>query len=602
MKFFGFFNNKSEGYKIPAGYTAFDGIYATEPPETTKTRGYRLFLWGKVYQLLGKENYISLNNQDIRTILNLYIEKGSDAFNLVDGDYTCIITYKGDTKIIRDFKGTGPQVFYTNYLFSNSFKTITSLTKESLDPDVETLSLFLKYGFVAPEASGIEGIKRLKAGNILLNSHNTVRTEPYTEPGIIYSKSVMDMSEDELSDIYFNLHTESIKHRIAGKEKIGLLLSGGYDSGGNLAGLRSIYSGDINSYTISFKNNPHSELEFVKILSKEFNASLKHYEINGSEISFLPELVESIGCPFQESGLMINYLVMKMAAKDKPDVILGGDGNDQLFGTASKEIALKTLTNMTGLFVCQSLLKGIIGNKENSNLFKKINFYNDKIYKIVNPDHWGFNNAHLNYKTQEKNIFNTGRTFSVSFRELYETHRKKIDIPFTATNVILYKAARMAELFDTPLTYPYFSRSVYDFVNSLPTGLKIKGSFNDQLKGRSISKYMHKKTYGHRLPKSITHRKKQGGFVPLSMFFQDEWKNDKLFKLIKSSLLLKSLLKNSDGLINDLKSAISDKNTWFWYQQVYYSRVFNLLVLAVWEKLFLEGKSPETIKFISNEN
>ncbi|MCF8380750.1 MAG: hypothetical protein K9H49_14345 [Bacteroidales bacterium] len=602
MKFFGFFNNKINAYKIPKGFINYHGLYADESPEMTCIEDYRLFLWGKVYQLLGKEKYIGISNQDIRTILETYMEIGSEAFNILDGDFICLIIFKDEIKIFRDFKGTGPQVFYTNDIYSNSFRIITSLTKESLDPDMQQLSLFLKYGFLSPGKSGIEGIKRLEAGHMLTYGHNTVRTESYIEPGIIYSKSVMSMSEEELSNIYSGLHAESIRHRVAGKRKVGLLLSGGYDSGGNLASLRSFYNGNVNSYTISFKDNPHSELEYVKILSQEFNATLKHYEINGSELSFLPEIIDHVGTPFQESGLMINYLVMKMAAKDKMDVILGGDGNDQLFGTASKEIALKTFANTTGMFVIQALFKATLGNKESSTLLKKLNFYNDKIHKITYPDHWGFNNNHLNHKLNDKDLFQLNIGFSTSFKELYEMRRKNVDIPVTAINVILYKASKMAEMFNVPLTYPYFSKSVFDFVNSLPTSLKIKGGFTHQLKGRGISKYLHKKTYMDKLPESITQRKKQGGFVPLSLFFLDEHRNDDLFNFIKSSPLLKSLLKNSDSTIDSLKTAMRDKSTWFWYQQVYYSRLFNLLAIAIWEKLFLERNPADAINLYSNEN
>ena len=62
--------------------------------------------------------------------------------------------------------------------------------------------------------------------------------------------------------------------------------------------------------------------------------------MDGSEIKALPALVEQLGDPFVEGGLMVNYAVMRLIGKEKPDVILGGDGNDQYFGTSGREVAL----------------------------------------------------------------------------------------------------------------------------------------------------------------------------------------------------------------------------------------------------------------------
>ena len=40
---------------------------------------------------------------------------------------------------------------------------------------------------------------------------------------------------------------------------------------------------------------------------------------------------------------------MRMIGDDKPDVILGGDGSDQYFGTSGREVALHYLSARIGL-------------------------------------------------------------------------------------------------------------------------------------------------------------------------------------------------------------------------------------------------------------
>lgn len=46
---------------------------------------------------------------------------------------------------------------------------------------------------------------------------------------------------------------------------------------------------------------------------------------------------------------MVNYAVMRLIGKEKPDVILGGDGNDQYFGTSGREVALHYLISRYGM-------------------------------------------------------------------------------------------------------------------------------------------------------------------------------------------------------------------------------------------------------------
>ena len=135
-------------------------------------------------------------------------------------------------------------------------------------------------------------------------------------------------------------------------------MSGGYDSGANLAALRSIYDGEINSYSVGFKGDNWTELPLARIMSKAFGTRHHEYEIDGTEINALPKIVDYLGEPFVEGGLMVNYCAMRMIGEDKPEVILGGDGSDQYFGTSGREVALHYLAARTGM---RPIMKGVYG-------------------------------------------------------------------------------------------------------------------------------------------------------------------------------------------------------------------------------------------------
>ena len=79
---------------------------------------------------------------------------------------------------------------------------------------------------------------------------------------------------------------------------VGILLSGGYDSGSNLAALRSIYDGQIDSYSVGFKGDAWTELPMARLMSETFGTRHHEYEIDGTETSALPDIVRFLGEPF----------------------------------------------------------------------------------------------------------------------------------------------------------------------------------------------------------------------------------------------------------------------------------------------------------------
>ncbi|MBM3435593.1 MAG: hypothetical protein FJY07_05165, partial [Bacteroidetes bacterium] len=485
MKFIGFFNDAKQG-ELPSGLKKFNGIYSAGEPPCVEFNNYRLILLGNVYHIPGHTVDPADIQNTLKAILNIYISKGNEGLMMIDGDFTLIIFHDQITRIFRDFKGTGPQIFYNENGYSNDLKLLLEVSGHSLSPDTTALSFFLSLGYIPPEKSGIKGIHRLKSGHLLKHENLQTEIKKVKDPAYTIDKVDKNLTADQLSEVYLRLHTESIQNRIQGKQKIGLLLSGGYDSGGNLAGIREIYKGPLHSYTISFKDNPHSELEFVKIMAKEFDSELTSYEITGPEIEFLPDIIKQTGVPFQESGLMINYLVMKAAGGGHPDIVLGGDGNDQMFGTGAKELAIKVFMNRTGLFAGQKILEAACGGLESGNFWRRLNFYNRKIDHVVYPDRWGFSPKQLVFPTHEKDVIKMDPILTWSYEKLYENRRINVDLAHTAFNIILFKASRMAELFDVRLAYPYLARPVFNFVNSLPLEFRIHGTFNEICKGKGI--------------------------------------------------------------------------------------------------------------------
>lgn len=560
-----------------------------------------LFLCGDIYNLEG-------NKEDKCKEILKNFNKGIESLKKYDGEFTLIIQKPGETIIFRDRHGAGPQVFYNQQFFSSFLKNFLLIKNFQPEPNNEALFTFLSIGYIPSPMSSLKGISKIPAGNVLTVKNGEQKLESlFTWDDFKNSCSnPRNISVEDATAEYEQLHKKSILDRVKGKKNVGLLLSGGYDSGGNIAGLREVYNGEALSYSIGFKDNPWTELPLAKILSERFGTTHYEYEIDGTEIRELPDIVDYLGDPFQEGGLMLNYAAMKLIGDNKPEVILGGDGNDQHFGTAGKELALHFTYMQKGFQPFQKMFQsaGKLGLFKSDNIFFRMQFHNEKILNIQKSDNFGFKQHELRKLVKDKSsvlphkyLESVPKLFS-GFDDFYFVHNYFGDIKQVINEVILFKASKMSSMFGNSLTFPYMSTDIYEFLKQMPRIHKCKGTLEEISKGKGTTKYLHKNYLKPKLPTEITNRKKQGGFAPLPIFFKENKQRKNLADFVMTSDAAKMLFseKYLYNFFKNYDSSAQSAGYWFWYKQVKAFQFFNLLVLAVWWEMFINRKSASELK------
>jgi len=93
------------------------------------------------------------------------------------------------------------------------------------------------------------------------------------------------------------------------------------------------------------------------------------------------------------------------------------------------------------------------------------------------------------------------------------------------------------------------------------------------------------------LPSEITSRKKQGGFAPLSMFFDDPQLRSNIYSFIDKTLTKTELFNNEEirKFTLSVEKTTNNPKDWFWYKQTKYSQLSHLLTLAIWWEQFMCG-------------
>jgi asparagine synthase (glutamine-hydrolysing) len=528
---------------------------------------------------------------------------GDKIFKKLDGDFLIIIIEKEKLIVFRDRHGAGKQFFYSNSYFTTKLIDFLTMPGFDIKPNFEAIFTFLSIGYVPSPLTSIEGIQKLPGGTILKFQNNSfTTTDLFDFQDFIKGSGTSKISLEEATHEYEQLHQKAISGRIENKTKVGLLLSGGYDSGGNISKLRDIYDGDVVSYSIGFKDNPWTELPLAKILSERYKSTHFEYEINGSEIMDLPQIVASLGDPFQEGGLMLNYSAMRLVkdSNEKPQIILGGDGNDQHFGTSGKELALHWKFKKNGIQIFQKIFD-VVGNAslfEKDNLLFRAQFHNRKILHIQQSDTFGFTKFQLNklnkmgYKVPGYTYLQNSPESYADFAQFYVSRNYLIDIKQVINEVILFKASKVADMFSNNISFPYMSTDLYEFLKEMPVDYKFHGTLVELSKGKGKSKYLHKQYLKPKLPTEITERKKQGGFAPLPIFLKDKDQRKIIFQVIEKSDAVDAIFdKNKIHLfLRQYEHIANTQANWFWYQQVMANQIINLLTIVVWWELFINRK------------
>jgi len=215
----------------------------------------------------------------------------------------------------------------------------------------------------------------------------------------------------------------------------------------------------------------------------------------------------------------------------------------------------------------------------------------------MEPETFGFPDFQLDKMFELKNIPSheylslVPETFG-NYEELFLQRNYYLHLQHAVNEVILYKASRMSEFFNVNLSFSYTDLDIYDFLQGLPINLRAKGTVEECIKGKGVSKYIHKKLVRPMLPDAVTNRPKQGGFSPLEIFFNTSDRRKAIYKYIRNSAFAKTMKNRNflDQFFVQYETLALGKSYWFWHKQVKSNQLINLLIVALWWDRTIENK------------
>ena len=187
---------------------------------------------GKIYN----KNEFSLNTENNAEFISELINKqGIEQIKKIDGKYTIIIKEQEKYTIIIDRHGVNSQVYYNeNYIVSHQ-ELFLEFDDFSPEPDINNIALFLKIGYIPAPQTALKKVYKLPAGYILSKNKDDFKIfEQYPFDEFSHEENKIKISVEEATEQYMYLHRKALENRIKDSKKVQILLSGGYDSGGNI--------------------------------------------------------------------------------------------------------------------------------------------------------------------------------------------------------------------------------------------------------------------------------------------------------------------------------------------------------------------------------
>jgi asparagine synthase (glutamine-hydrolysing) len=273
---------------------------------------------------------------DTETIVHLYEQYGLGFAERLRGMFAIAIWDRRNRRLVlaRDRYGIKPLYYRADggrLSFASELKALLRQPNFPRDVDLGALEAYLALNYVPAPMTIFEGTRKLPLGHLLIAERGEVRLQEYAAPRPSPAGELRRESPDELAAELRERLRDSVRAHMVSDVPVGVLLSGGIDSGTLTALASEINEEPVNTFTIAFKERGFSEAAEARLVAERFGTNHHELTVEPDAVELLPKVVETFDEPFADDSALPTYLVSQLAA-EHVKVVLSGEGGDELFG------------------------------------------------------------------------------------------------------------------------------------------------------------------------------------------------------------------------------------------------------------------------------
>ena len=242
--------------------------------------------------------------------------------------------------IARDQIG-GPGLHWTvdgrRLVLGSEVVDVLALLRRTPGPDRVTLGRWLSFGGPPDGRTFHAGVRSLRGGHLLRFGSDGVREERWWTPG---ARGVGVEDFDEAAEGLLARLDTALDRHLPEHRRAGVMLSGGLDSA-TVAGVAARRDARVRSYSAVFPHHPRvDEAHAIGTLREAYGiGGVEAVVGSGSVIDGALPYVDRWRQPPPSPNLFFWTPLLERAAADGVDVMLDGEGGDEVFGTVRYALA-----------------------------------------------------------------------------------------------------------------------------------------------------------------------------------------------------------------------------------------------------------------------
>ncbi len=310
----------------------------------------------------------------------------------------------------------------------------------------------------------------------------------------------------------------------------GCFLSGGTDSSSIVSILsQELGRGAVKSFSIGFAEEGYDELGFAKIAAEACGADPTTGRVSRAEAQALAgRVLEAYDQPFGNASAIPTLACVDLARGRGVDVLLAGDGGDEIFGGNARYAKDKVMEAWFALpgpvRALGRTVGGAVGGSQVHFLNRVENFFERAA--LPNPDRFytddSFASDHYDELLQPDFRAQVVRDASLEFmRSVYRLGRTggplhrimRLDLLMAIAQNDLRKVHGAAKAVGVTVRFPYLDPALVAYVHRLPERHKVR---------RLEKRHLFKLATAGILPEQILRKKKQGFGLPTAVWLRSD--------------------------------------------------------------------------------
>jgi asparagine synthase (glutamine-hydrolysing) len=489
---------------------------------------------------LQRRGHAFRTRSDTEVIVHGYVEWGDEVFKRLNGMFGLAIWDERKKRLVLARDPFGIKLIYYkvdagSVVFGSELRAVLAALPETPALDPQALNLFLRYRYTPSPLTLYDGVRKLAPGTMAVFEGGEYSVRRWYDH--VPSRLPATLTDDEAAEELLAIYKRAMKRHLLSDVPVGLLLSGGVDSGLLLA-LMNEYGKAWPTYTVGYGQSAFKDDEMRDAASSARLYGADHHEVLLSRQGFeadLSHIVSVLEEPIASSSIVPMFHVCARARQDVK-VALIGQGPDELFGGYTRHLGVHYGAHWRRL--PQWLRSGVaagVGMLPRSATLRRgvhalgesdrMQRYRDVFTLMPGDEVDGlFRNGVLSpqHRGQITGVFSELEPLMGDSDELGGF--QMIELRASLPDELLMFADKLSMAHGLEARVPYLDREVVEFAQSLPDTMKVR---------MGQRKFLHRKVCRGYLPAEILARKKRGFAVNVV----DDWLRSSLDSRLGSCLL-----------------------------------------------------------------